>query len=124
MDVKYRKSNFFERIILVVGLIVVFAGMFFINKVYMGAGNGLDWEVLQTILLWLVLLVLIVLLATEEDVKEELGIIIKEHIEETKIMKEEIQILREISQEHLQELRILSGMTAREIVGKKKTKKK
>ena len=124
MNIKYRKSNFFERVVLVIGLLVIILGLIFINKVYLGTALGLNWNVLQTIFLWLVLIVLIVLLATEEDVKEELGIIIREHIEETKILKEETQLLREISQDQLQEIRILNGMIGRNNFPKKKTSKK
>ncbi len=123
MKIKYRKSNLFEVIILIVGLAVMMIGFFFINKV-VSANSSLGWEMLQTIFLWLMLIVLIVLLAVDEDVKEELGIIIKEHIEETRIMKEETQLLREISQEQLQELRLISGLAGREKLPKKKASSK
>lgn len=106
MEIKYRKSNFFERVLLVVGLVVIIVGFIFINKVFMSDAN-LGWDMLQAIFLWLMLIVLIVLLATEEDVKEELAIIIKEHIEETKIMKEETKLLRQINDEQLQELKLM-----------------
>jgi hypothetical protein len=117
----YRKSNFFERVLLIVGLLVIIVGFYFIYQVFQSSPGyaSLGWESLQTIFLWLMLVVLIVLLATEEDVKEELAIIIKEHIEETKIMKEETKLLRELNHEQLNELKLL-----REINTKTKPKKR
>jgi len=60
------------------------------------------------VFLWLILIVILILAATMEDVKEELAIVIKEHIEETKL-------LRDISNSQLEQLKLLN-----ERLGKKK----
>jgi len=58
--------------------------------------------------------VMIVLLATEEDVKEELAIIMKQQIEEVRLIREEIKLLKEedkilkdIENEEMTELRLI-----------------
>ena len=46
----YRKSNFFERILLIIGLGVIIMGFFFINRVFQ-SNTALGWEMLQAIFL-------------------------------------------------------------------------
>ena len=83
---RVRKSNFFEVVLLFVGVGVIILGFHFINQVYMTEGV-LNWQMIQSVFLWLILIVMVVLLATEEDVKEELGIIMREVSEETRLTK-------------------------------------
>jgi hypothetical protein len=108
-----RKSNFFEKILLVVGLGVILLGFHFINSVY---SNGLTemWGLVQSVFLWLMLIILVVLLATEEDVKEELSIIMRQQIDEVRLIQEEIRLMKEqstnlnkVNDEQLEELRRL-----------------
>lgn len=91
-----RKSNFFEKVLLMVGLGVILLGFHFINSVY---SNGLVemWGLVQSVFLWLMLIILVVLLATEEDVKEELSIIMRQQIDQIKLIQEEVKIMREDS---------------------------
>jgi hypothetical protein len=94
-----RKLNFFELVLLLVGISVGIVGFMMINNQYQVEGM-ITWDLFQTVFLWLLLIVILILAATMEDVKEELAIVIKEHIEETKI-------LREINSQMLEETKLL-----------------
>ncbi len=91
------RLNFFEKMLLIVGVMVTILGFFFINRIYTGDGH-LSWALLQAAFLWLVLLFLIILTDSNESVKEELKEIIHQHMNETKLLKE-------ISKQQLAELR-------------------
>lgn len=91
---KSRKSNFFEKIILIVGLGIILLGLHFINSIYSKGLTDL-WGLVESVFLWLILIVMVVQLATEEDVKEELSMIMHHQIDEMKLIKEEIQIMKE-----------------------------
>ncbi len=95
----YRKINFFEIVLLIVGIGVGAVGLWVIGSQYR-ADPTLSWELFQTVILWLSLIILLILAATMEDVKEELGIIIREQVRETKLLKD-------ISQRQLDEIRLL-----------------
>jgi hypothetical protein len=94
-----RKLNFFELVLLLVGIGVGVVGFLMINRQYQ-EDLSLTWELYQTVFLWLLLIVMLILAATMEDVKEELAIVIKEHIEETRL-------LRDINKELLSETQLL-----------------
>lgn len=96
-----RKVNFFEIVLLVVGLSVGIVGFAIIRNLYL-AEPVLSWQLFTTVFLWLILIVLLILAATMEDVKEELALVIGELVEETRLLKklnnsqlEEIKLLRE-----------------------------
>lgn len=72
------------------------------------------WGLVQSVFLWLMLIILVVLLATEEDVKEELSIIMRQQIDEVRLIQEEIRLMKEqstnlnkVNDEQLEELRRL-----------------
>ena len=85
--VKVRRTSSFEKMLLIVGLLVLFIGYFLINKVYIVEGSKLSWGFLQTIFLWLLMVIFIILLAIGEDIKE--GILI-EQLDEIKSLKDSI----------------------------------
>jgi len=89
---KFRISTFFEKLLLVVGITIGIIGFWLINKVYYSE-SLLSWQFLSVLFLWLILVFIVILTASNEGIKEELGVIIKEHIEETKLIKEEIKLL-------------------------------
>ncbi len=91
---KIRKSTFFEKLLLIVGIIVGFIGFKLLNAAY-AQSPGLSWQALIALFLWLVLIFLIILTDSSESIKEELAIIIREHVEETKLLREEVKLLRE-----------------------------
>jgi hypothetical protein len=95
------RLNFFEKMLLIIGISVTIIGFYYINKIYTGDGH-LSWALLQAAFLWLLLLFMIILTDSNESIKEELREVIQKHIEETKILKE-------ISKEQLQELKLIQA---------------
>lgn len=85
--VKVRKTSSFEKMLLIVGLLILIIGYTLISKTYAVEGNQLSWGFLQTIFLWLLMVIFIILLAIGEDIKE--GILI-EQLEEIRSLKESI----------------------------------
>ena len=81
-----RKTSSFEKMLLIVGLLVLVIGYMLIGKVYAIEGSQLSWGFLQTIFLWLLMVIFIIMLAIGEDIKE--GILLQQ-LEEIKALKEE-----------------------------------
>lgn len=79
-----RKTNVFEKILLIIAFIVGIAGFFMLYS----AGKTNSWIQLCAVFAWLILIFLMVIAATNEDMKEELGTIIKEQSEEVRMVKE------------------------------------
>ena len=79
-----RKANLFEKILLVIAFIVGIAGFFMITS----AEKNNSWIPLITVFVWLILIFLMIIAATNEDVKEELAMVIKEQSEEVRMVKE------------------------------------
>ena len=95
----FRKTNLFEKILLIVGLAVIAGGFYLINQTYINF-PGLSWIMVVAVFGWLILIILFVISSTNVDVKEELSIIIKEQIAE-------IKLLKKIVKEQLQEIKLL-----------------
>ena len=83
-----RKTSSFEKMLLIVGILVLVIGYIMIGKTYAAEGSGLSWGFLQTVFLWLLIVVFIILLAIGEDIKE--GILI-EQLEEIKALTAELR---------------------------------
>ncbi|MFH0867771.1 MAG: hypothetical protein V1831_00495 [Candidatus Woesearchaeota archaeon] len=83
--VKVRKTSSFEKMLLIVGLLVLVMGYMLINKTYVAEGSVMSWGFLQTIFLWMLMVIFIILLAIGEDIKE--GILL-DQLEEIKSLKE------------------------------------
>jgi len=110
------RLNFFEKMLLLVGITVTIIGFYYINKIYTGEGH-LSWALLQAAFLWLLLLFMIILTDSNESIKEELKEVIQQHVEETRL-------LREISKEQLVELKVLTArLQNRTLPARTKTKK-
>ncbi|MBI2557914.1 hypothetical protein HYW20_01220 [Candidatus Woesearchaeota archaeon] len=73
---KKRRTSIFERLLLVVGFLVLIIGYFFINKIFIAEGYALSWGFLQTVFMWLLMVIFIILLAIGEDIKE--GILLQQ----------------------------------------------
>ena len=84
---KKRNTSIFEKLLLVVGLLILIIGYFLINKVLVAEGYKISWGFLQTVFLWLLMVIFIIMLAIGEDIKE--GILL-EQLDEIKNLKEEI----------------------------------
>jgi hypothetical protein len=89
-----RNPNVFEKILLVVGIAIVMIGYTFIHRMYTYSGSVLSWELIVSMLLWLISLVLIISLAVSENVKEELRVVAENQLSELKLIKEELQIMK------------------------------
>ena len=96
-----RKINIFEKLLLPVGLLLTFVG-FYIILLADRNNTMIGWMRLSTVFVWMILLFLVIVTATAEDMKEELALIQREHVTEIKIMKElvhdqlqEVKLLRE-----------------------------
>lgn len=85
--VTVRKTSSFEKMLLIVGLLILVIGYMLIGKTYAVEGSQLSWGFLQTTFLWLLMVIFIILLAIGEDIKE--GILIAQ-LEELKSLKEAI----------------------------------
>ncbi|MEK6984152.1 MAG: hypothetical protein AABX33_06270 [Nanoarchaeota archaeon] len=84
---KVRPTSVFEKLLLIVGFLVLIIGYFFINRVFIAEGYKISWGFLQTIFLWLLMVIFIILLAIGEDIKE--GILL-EQLDEIRQLKEAI----------------------------------
>ena len=84
---KKRHTSIFEKMLLVVGLLILVIGYFFINKVFVLEGYKVTWGFLQTVFLWLLMVIFIILLAIGEDIKE--GILL-EQLDEIKKLKDAV----------------------------------
>lgn len=85
-----RNPNIFEKILLLVGVLIVIIGYSFVHRIFILTGQVLTWDLLQAMFLWLVLAVLLILLAVTENVKEELRVLIEQHLEEIKLLREDV----------------------------------
>lgn len=83
-----RKINAFEKALLIVGLLVIILGYFFIQRLLLA--NGLNVYTLQTIFLWLLVILMVILVTVCENMKEELKLIAENQIRETKLLRDAI----------------------------------
>jgi hypothetical protein len=88
-----RSPNAFEKILLIIGIALVMVGYTFIHRMWVLSGSVLTWELISNMLLWLLAVILIIQLAVSENVKEELALLYKNQLEETKLMRQEIKLL-------------------------------
>ena len=108
-----RKSTLFEKLLLIIGIAIGIIGFWLINSVY-SQNQVLSWQLVTAIFLWLLLVFIVILTASNESIKEELCIIIKDHIEETRLIKEETKLLKEETKLVKEEISLLN-----KILGKK-----
>lgn len=69
-----RKPNIFEKLVLFVGIMVLIIGALMINNTFNLYEHQISWDFLQTVFLWLVMVIFIILLAIGEDIKQSLMI--------------------------------------------------
>ena len=84
---KKRRTSVFEKLLLIVGFLVLVMGYYFINRVFIAEGYQVSWGFLQTVFLWLLMVIFIIMLAIGEDIKE--GILL-EQLDEIKGLKDSI----------------------------------
>lgn len=93
---KFRQSNFFQKLLLLVGILIGVIGFRLINGIYIKDPIP-SWPFITSIFLWLLLIFIVILTDSSESIKEELGAIIKEHIHETRLLRAEVVLLRKIA---------------------------
>ena len=84
---KKRRTSVFEKLLLIVGFLVLIIGYVFINRVFVAEDYQISWGFLQTVFLWLLMVIFIIILAIGEDIKE--GILLKQ-LDEIRELKESI----------------------------------
>lgn len=84
-----RKPNLFEKALLVVGIAVLMAGYGFIH--WQIVKEGLNSSSLILVFLWLMLVALIIIAAANENLKEEMKQLIEVHLQETRMIREELR---------------------------------
>ena len=82
---KKRRTSIFEKLLLIVGFLILVMGYVFINKVFAAEGYKVSCGFLQTVFLWLLMVIFIIMLAIGEDIKE--GILLQQ-LDEIKTLKE------------------------------------
>ncbi|MBW2975413.1 hypothetical protein KY366_06860 [Candidatus Woesearchaeota archaeon] len=85
-----RKPNLFEIILLTIGIALIVVGYITIHKM-IAAEKVLSWELLQTTFLWLLMILMVILAAVNENMKEELRVVIENQVEEIKLLRWDIQ---------------------------------
>ena len=108
-----RKITMFEVLLLVLGVVVLIVGFVLIRNTFITTGKTLSWFMIGAIFSWLTLLILFVVSELNADVKEELSMVMREHVDQTKILKE-------INHELLMEIK---GLRADQKSARKKSKK-
>lgn len=96
---KFKKTTFFEKMLLIVGLAISILGFYIINDMYLKEPS-ISWSLIQAAFLYLLLIFIVILTDSNESIKEELKIVIKEQVEE-------IKYLRTIANEQLEEIKLL-----------------
>jgi len=85
-----RKPTPFEVALVAVCVITIAVGYIAINFLFQLDNNIFTWNLLYAVLLWLILIVLFIIAAINEDMKEELGIIIRDQHEEIKLLRKDL----------------------------------
>ena len=83
-----RKVTMFEVMLLVLGIIVLVVGFLLIRNTFIVEGGTVSWFMIGAIFSWLTLLILFVVSELNADVKEELSFVMREHVEQTRVLKE------------------------------------
>ena len=84
-----RKPNFFEKALLIVGAVILMTGYGLIH--HSVVVEGFTIQTIQTIFLWLALVILIIIAAVNENMKEELKQVVELHLQEIRMLRHEIR---------------------------------
>lgn len=84
-----RRPNTFEKILLVVGVAVLMVGYGLIHRQILI--DGFTVNVIMAIFLWLMLVVLMIIAAVNENIKEEIKQVVELQLQEIRLMREEIR---------------------------------
>ncbi len=87
----FRKPTLFEKILLVVGIIIVLLGYALIQKMASVDGAVLTWNMVFGVFLWLITFLALILVSVQENVKEELKMVIDNQTKEMKLLRHELR---------------------------------
>ncbi len=90
-----RRISLFEILLLILAILVLIIGFILIRQTFLSEGKSISWLMVGAIFSWLTLLILFVVSELNADVKEELGHILREQVDETRMLKELHQALLE-----------------------------
>ncbi len=85
-----RRPNAFETILLIIGIALIVVGYIAIHRMVVFEG-ALSWDLLQTTFLWLLMILMVILAAVNENMKEELKIVILNQAEEIRLLREDFK---------------------------------
>ncbi|MBD3310054.1 hypothetical protein GF351_02450 [Candidatus Woesearchaeota archaeon] len=85
-----RNPNVFEKILLVIGILIVIVGYGLVHKLAMAQGI-LTWDLVNAAFLWLIIIALVILVAVNENIKEELREIILIQLDEIRLLRKDFQ---------------------------------
>jgi len=81
-----RTPTIFEKLLLVVGIVVVIMGYGMIHKLAL-MDNALSWDMIISIFMWMLVILLIVMAAVTENVKEETRAVLEREIEKIRLLR-------------------------------------
>ncbi|GEM_PF-3252152 len=84
-----RAPNVFERILLVIGMLIIVVGYALISKVV--KVEGVTSSTIIAIFVWLALICIVIVASVAENTKEELKIIIENQLQELKFLREDLK---------------------------------
>ncbi len=84
-----RKPTIHEIVLLIIGIFLVIFGYIAISKMVIKEGF-FSWGLLQTIFLWFLVILTIVLTAVNENMKEELKVVIGNQAEEIRLLRADL----------------------------------
>lgn len=86
----HRKPTLFEMILLGIGVALIVLGYIAIHRMVL-VEKTISWGLLQTMFLWLLMIFFVVLVAVNENMKEELKVIAYNQLVEIRLLREEIR---------------------------------
>ena len=89
-NINMRQPNVFEYVLLIIGILAAAVGYLLVHSMMLEYGLR-SYEVTVGLLLWFIVIILIILTAVSENSKEELKIVIKQHSDELKFLREDLR---------------------------------
>jgi len=87
---RVRTPNLFEKILLVMGVLIILVGYALIYQVFK-VETMISWPALQTLFLWLILICVIILVSVSENMKEEIRTVIENQTQEIRLLREDLR---------------------------------
>lgn len=87
---KIRQPNAFEKVLLIIGILVVMIGYGLIHRMVILQGFG--WATLESILLWFILIFVIIIAAVNENMKEELRDVVENQLNEIRLLRRDMRL--------------------------------